>query len=212
MSAPPVLSAPRYLISDRRQLFSPDETFSEAAATLRLNRLAERAADARIEYFQLREKDLPARRLLNVARALAVRLKNSSTRLLINERFDIALAAGAAGVHLPARALAAEAVRRCVPSGFLIAASVHNEAELKAAESAADFAVCGPIFDTPEKTTLGVENFQRLAHSSALPLFALGGITPENAPEALRAGAAGVAGIRLFLPPDFLRHLSPSPS
>ncbi len=188
----------RYLITDRRQLFGASEAYDEAIAQQRLVALARFAARSGIDYIQLREKDLSTRRLTATAAAMVAALAGSRTRLLVNDRFDAALAAGAQGVHLTTRSLAAAVVRRCVPDGFLVAVSTHNRAEIAEAEGFADFAVCGPVFPAGDKPVLGLKAFAALARAAALPLFALGGVTVENAQLAAEAGAIGFAAIRAF--------------
>ncbi len=188
----------RYLITDRRQLFRSGETYSEAVAQARLVALARFAAQNNIDYLQLREKDLTARHLTMTATAMLATLKGSRTRLLINDRFDVALAAGAHGVHLTTHSLPAAVVRRCTPDGFLIAVSTHNRTEIAAAEGFADFAVCGPVFPTGNKAVLGLAAFAALARTTTLPLFALGGVTEHNARLVVQAGAVGFAAIRAF--------------
>ncbi|MCS7079161.1 MAG: thiamine phosphate synthase [Chloracidobacterium sp.] len=188
----------RYLITDRRRLFRAGEAYDEAVARRRLIALARFAAVQGIDYIQLREKDLPTRALTATAAAMVAALAGSRTRLLVNDRFDVALAAGAHGVHLTTRSLPAAVVRRCTPDGFLIAVSTHNREEIAAAEGFADFAVCGPVFPSGDKPILGLGSFASLAYSTPLPLFALGGVTEENAPLVVKAGAVGFAAIRAF--------------
>lgn len=195
----------RYVITDRRHLFRADESYDEVLAQRRLVALARFAAREGIDYIQLREKDLTARQLTEMAAAMAAVLSTTQTRLLINDRFDVALAARAHGVHLTTRSLPARVVRRCVPADFLIAVSTHNRHEIAEAEGFADFAVCGPVFPSGNKPVLGVEAFAELARSTSLPLFALGGITHDNTPCVLHAGAAGIAAIRTFAE-AFLAH------
>ena len=130
--------------------------------------------------------------------------RGTKTRLLVNDRADIARAAGADGVHLTTRALEASIIRRAFGPDFLIGVSTHTPAEARAArEQGADFAVFGPVFDTPSKRAygppLGLESLRELAQKlSPFPLVALGGVTLDNASAALDAGASGVAAIRLF--------------
>lgn len=177
-------------ISDRRQVGAAG-----------LVAWARRLAGAGVGAIQLREKDLSDLEILD----LATRLRDAFPppgRLLVNGRFDIALAADADGVHLPASGLPAAAVRRAVPAGFLVGCSTHDLDELSVARRAgADYATFGPVFPTPGKeglATRGLDGLRRAARLG-LPLFALGGITSAEAiHQVARAGAAGVAGIRLF--------------
>ena len=174
------------------------------AAFGRLLALVERAVAARVSLVQLREKNLDARSLYELASAAARAARGSRTRVLVNDRADVAWAAGCDGVHLTARSLAAGVVRRAFGAEFLIGASAHTPAEARAArDGGADFAVFGPVFDTPSKRAygppVGVEALAGVARELApFPVVALGGVGEAEAAEVLRAGAAGVAGIRLF--------------
>jgi len=154
---------------------------------------------------QLREKDLSARPLLDLARALRALTARAGVALYVNDRVDVALAAGADGVHLGAGALPFTEVARLAPK-LALATSVHSAAELEAARAAAGpglaFAVCGPVRDTPSKRQYGPPiGFDGLSKAARLgvPVLALGGIEPSDVPAALRAGAAGVACIRAIL-------------
>lgn len=130
--------------------------------------------------------------------------RNSATRLLVNDRADIALAARADGVHLTARSLSTELVRRVFGSRLLIGVSTHTLGEAREArDGGADFAVFGPVFETESKQAygppVGLEKLREVAHTlEPFPLLALGGITRENIASVLRAGASGVAGISIF--------------
>lgn len=143
------------------------------------------------------------------ARAAAL-TKATHTRLLINDRADIAQSAGCDGVHLTTRSLRTGIVRAAFGPDFLIGVSAHSAEEARAArEEGADFAVFGPVFDTPSKRAYGpplglhkLEDAARLL--SPFPLLAIGGITHKSAPQVLRAGAGGIAAIRLFNDADNL--------
>jgi thiamine-phosphate pyrophosphorylase len=170
----------------------------------RLLALVECAVAARVTLVQLREKSLTARTLFELALAAARAARGSSTRILVNDRADVARAAGCDGVHLTTRSLDSSVVRCAFGEDFLIGVSTHTPREARAArEDGADFAVFGPVFDTPSKRTygppVGLEALgDAVCELSPFPLIALGGVGEGDAAEVLRAGAAGVAGIRLF--------------
>lgn len=142
--------------------------------------------------------------LYELAASAARETCGSDTRLLVNDRADIARAAGADGVHLTTRSLEAGVVRRTFGEDFLIGVSTHSLAEASNAQRrGADFATFGPVFDTPSKRAYGqptgLAALEEAAHALApFPLLALGGITLERARDTLRAGAHGLAAIRLF--------------
>lgn len=172
----------------------------------------EQAIAAGVDLIQIREKDLETRPLLALVETAVARAQRTATRILVNDRLDVALAAQADGVHLPARGFPAAEVRRMYPQ-LLIGASCHNLEELRAAEDGgADFAVFGPVFaplsKELERPPVGVEKLAEAARAVRIPVLALGGITLENAAECLRAGAAGVAAISLFQKRSNLRDTS----
>jgi len=193
-----------YYITDRRQ-FAGDAHEQEQRL---LAKIVECAA-AGVEYIQLREKDLESRALEELALKAMAALGGSRTRLLINSRTDVALACGAHGVHLPANDLPASEVRsifaRAGKNEPVIGVSTHSAAEVARAESyGANFAVFGPVFEkSGSENREGLEHLRRICHRAeaaqpAMPVWALGGITMENAEQCTAAGAAGIAAIRLF--------------
>lgn len=144
---------------------------------------------------QLRLKDVSARDLVGVAHEL---VRAVGVPVIVNDRTDVAIAAGAAGVHLGAEDVPPSAIRRMAPPDFIIGASVGNDAEV-ANSSGADYVGIGPFFASGSKSDAGVpigpEGFSRLAQAAGLPAVAIGGVTAENAAVAIAAGAAGVASI-----------------
>jgi len=194
-----------YYITDRKSLAGTD---AQQRSRL-LARIGE-AAHAGVDYIQLREKDLAARDLERLARdaARTVRENSATAKLLVNGRADVALASGADGVHLPTGELAASEVRalwmRASERAPVIAVSTHTIEEVHAAAThGANFAVLAPIFEKAHTDVrpVGIDAL-RAACASTLPaefaVLALGGVTLANVEACLAAGAAGVAGIRLF--------------
>jgi thiamine-phosphate pyrophosphorylase len=170
------------------------------------------AIQAGADWVQIREKDLPARELLALARAAVAMAgigpRADAARVMVNDRLDVALAAGAAGVHLGRESLAlGDVVRWCrggnAPAQFLAGVSCHNLEQARQAERAgASYIFFGPIFDTPSKREFGrpqgIPTLAEVCRAIRLPVIAIGGVNEENAGACLRAGAAGVAAIRLF--------------
>jgi thiamine-phosphate pyrophosphorylase len=151
------------------------------------------------DWVQIRDKDLGGRELLAIARR-AVRMCG---KVLVNTRVDVALAAGAAGAHLPAGSMAPSDWRAITPAGFLIGVSCHSlEEVLRAEEEGADYVLFGPVFAPLSKVSdlvpRGLDELRRVSHTVKIPVLALGGITRENSAACVEAGAAGVAGITLF--------------
>ena len=195
-------------ITDRKQL-PGDET---TRRRLLLGEIGE-AARCGVDFVQLREKDLSGRQLEAFAcDAVNVVGENpkpanraSRTRLLLNSRTDIALAVGADGVHLRSDDISPSDVRiiwsQALRTRPTIGVSCHSAEDVqRAASDRADFALFGPVFekrDAPEIPAAGLENLRRACREN-IPVLALGGIALENARACLDAGAAGVAGIRLF--------------
>jgi thiamine-phosphate diphosphorylase len=165
---------------------------------------ARRAAEAGVDIFQVREKTLPAGALLDLVRDVKQDVAGTSMRVVVNGRPDIATLAGAHGVHLPATGLSAPDVRASFP-GLETSVSCHSLEEAKtAARGGADYLLFGPVFATPgkEARASGTGPLAEVVRGVPIPVFAIGGVTPEHAAELRAAGAKGVAAIRLLQAPD----------
>lgn len=185
------MSMKTYAISDSRLLGGVD----------RLADWVARLDAAGVDMVQIREKALAANELARVVAACLARCRN--IRLLVNGRVDVALACGAHGAHLPGDSLPPSVWRGFVPRGFLFGVSCHSvEDAIEAQAGGADFVVAAPVFNPLSKASyrqpLGKEGLQRICQSVTAPVYALGGVTGENAAECAAAGAAGIAGITLF--------------
>ncbi len=173
--------------------------------------LVARAAAAGVDLVQVRERDLEARALgALVARCLRA-IGGSGTRLLVNDRLDVALAEGAHGVHLPSGGLQPAAVRAHSAPGFLIGRSVHSVAEAATvtAEGGADFLVLGTVFPSASKPGVapaGLAQVRTVAAATHLPVLAIGGITEATLGSLPGTGVAGVAAIG-FLTVDSVEEI-----
>jgi len=161
------------------------------------------AIGAGVDLVQVREKDLPTRELLAGMRKVVEAARGTGTRIVVNDRLDVALAAGVDGVHLGTQSLPAAVVRRVAGPEFLMGVSCHSLAEARAAESSgAGYIVFGPVFETASKLQygppLGLEKLREAAARVRIPVLALGGITVDRVRSCLDVGAAGVAGISVF--------------
>ncbi len=164
-----------------------------------------RAATAHgVRAVQLREKDLLTRPLLALAQEIQKICEASHAHLFINDRTDIARAVGAAGVQLTSHSLTVNAARAALSAGQYIGVSTHSVREVKEAEnSGADFALFGPVFETPSKKKYGLPHglthLQTACRAVSIPVFAVGGINPDRAARCLAAGATGVAVISAIM-------------
>jgi len=200
-----------YLITSGRT----DETTTPATADfLDILSLVRSAVAAQIDLVQIREKSLSAGVLYELARRAAEITRATSTRLLINDRADIAAASGADGVHLTASSLPTAVVRKTFGDQFLIGASAHSLQEANDARNGgADFAVFGPIFDTASKREygepLGLKTLERVCSElTPFPILAIGGVSTSNAPDCTAAGARGVAAITMLQQPETLADVA----
>jgi thiamine-phosphate pyrophosphorylase len=176
----------------------------DAAAIDRISADIRTVAEAGVDLIQIREPRLDGRSLAVVVRAAVDATAGTSARIIVNDRVDVALAAGAAGAHLRADSMAAPDVRPIVPADFLIGRSVHSVEETAAADRAGgcDYLIFGTVFPSGNKPAghrvAGVDELARACRATRLPLLAIGGISVERAAAVAAAGAAGVAAITLF--------------
>jgi thiamine-phosphate pyrophosphorylase len=158
----------------------------------------EKALDGGVRAVQLREKDLSGGELFRLAEKMRRLTAAYGARLFINDRADVAVAAGADGVHLGVGSLPPRAARRLIGARAAIGCSAHNASELRDAEAGgADFVTFGPVYRTPSKAPfgepVGIPALASACRAAAIPVFALGGVGPETLDEVARAGSFGVA-------------------
>ena len=188
------------MVTDRRRLAAAGA--APAAARACLLEQVRRAAEAGVDLIQVRERDLDARELAALVTDLLAATRGSATRIVVNDRLDIALACGAAGVHLRGDSIPVDQARRLAPAGFLIGRSVHGLEEAIGA-AGADYLIAGTVFASASKPAdarlLGIEGLRSIVTAVPRPILAIGGIEQERLGEVAAAGAAGFAAIGLFM-------------
>ncbi len=177
-----------YLITDRKLFTDLDSLVSGVEDALR----------AGVRAVQLREKDLPIRKLLDVAYRMRELTSGYGARLFVNDRLDVAMCVNADGVHLGQSGMPVHAVKNVVGGKMMIGASVHGLAEALAAENeGADFVTLGPLYETPSKREygkpLGIEVLRKVREKLSLPVFGIGGVKTDNLNEVILSGARGIA-------------------
>ena len=188
------------LVTDRRRLSSGDLPVDAACRQLVAH--VARAVEAAVDLILVRERDLEAARLAALVSELVSVTRGTGTRVVVNDRTDVALASGADGVHLRGDSVAARAVRRIVPPGFLVGRSVHSVTEAVEA-GPVDYLIAGTVFPTPSKPglvrCLGLDGLAAIVQAVAVPVLAIGGLTEALVDEVAATGSAGVAAIGLFV-------------
>jgi thiamine-phosphate diphosphorylase len=181
------------LVTDRHRLGGPSGAVVEQARA---------AIAAGIDLIQIREPDLEAAALAALVAEVVEAARGSSTRVLVNDRLDIAIAVGAAGVHLRADSIPVRAARRLAPKTFLVGRSVHSADEARAAGDA-DYLIAGTVFPSASKAGmtcwLGVDGLAAIVRAAAVPVLGIGGVTLDRLDDLAFAGAAGVAAIGMFI-------------
>jgi thiamine-phosphate pyrophosphorylase len=190
------MPSPIHLVTDRRRY---------AWSIPELERHVGWLLDAGVDVVQVRERDLPDRALATLVAAVVARAAGSGARVLVNDRADVAIAAGAAGVHLREDSVPAPRARAIAPAGFVIGRSVHDTAGVRGATEAGgcDYLLFGTVFQSPGKPAghpvAGTAALAEACAATPWPVLAIGGIRPDNAGAACAAGARGVAAVDYLL-------------
>jgi thiamine-phosphate pyrophosphorylase len=185
-----------HLVTDRRRAgIAPSELVGRVR----------RAADRGLDVVQVRERDLCDRDLASLVRDVVAALSHTSTRILVNDRFDVAVVAAAHGVHLRADSVPASRIRAVAPTPFIIGRSVHTLADIDAAarDGGCDYLMFGTVFPSsgkpPGHPIAGIDALREACRRSPVPVIAIGGIDGQRLDEIARAGAAGFAAVRMFM-------------
>ena len=193
------------MVTDRSRSASPPPGAAGGAARhAAVIAAAATAARAGVDVVQVRERGLEDAWLFALAVSIRDATAGTDARVLVNDRVDVALAAGAAGAHLPGRAVSCARARTIVPDGFLLGRSVHSVDEAMAAEGegGCDYLLFGTVFESrgkaPGHPVAGLDALARVCTAVRLPVLAIGGVTLARVPDVVKAGAAGVAAIGLF--------------
>jgi thiamine-phosphate pyrophosphorylase len=182
------------MITDRRRLAGGEDALVQRVAA---------AAAAGVNLVQIRERDMAARDLSRLVERCVAAVRTTRTRILVNDRLDVALAAGAHGLHLRSDSMPASRARALAPIGFLIGRSVHSVAEAvtTCAGGGLDYLLFGAVFATaskPGQTPAGVKALADVSSAVSIPVLAVGGISRETARQLAGTGCAGFAAIGWF--------------
>jgi thiamine-phosphate pyrophosphorylase len=191
-------------VTDRRRLSGA--TADPGRAQQCLLRQARHAIDARIDIIQVREPDLQGSELARLVTGMVAMAQGSRSRIVVNDRLDVALACGAGGVHLRADSMPPVAARSIAPRGFVIGRSVHTLEEAAGVASDVDYLIAGTVWPSESKPggaagspLLGLAGLAAIAAAVNVPVLAIGGVTLDRIPGVVSCGAAGVAAIGLFM-------------
>jgi len=186
------------MITDRRRFGGDEGALVERVAA---------AAAAGVHLVQVRERDVEARDVSRLVARCVGAVRGTRTRIVVNDRLDVALTAGAHGVHLRGDSMPASRARSMAPIGFLIGRSVHSVAEAVAAcaDGGLDYLVCGAVFSTaskPDQPPAGVHALAAVSAAVSIPVLGVGGVTRETASQLSDTGCAGFAAIGVFARAD----------
>jgi thiamine-phosphate pyrophosphorylase len=191
-------------VTDRRRL--SDATADLDRARQCLLQQAQHAVDAGVDVLQIRERDLEASDLARLVTAMVAIARGSRSRVVVNDRLDVALACGAGGVHLRASSIRPLAARSIAPRGFVIGQSVHSLEEAVAVAADVDYLIAGTVWPSESKASrpaeaplLGLSGLAAITSAVSVPVLAVGGVTLDQIPGVVSCGAAGVAAIGLFM-------------
>ena len=188
-----------FLVTDRRRL-AGQVAFAEARRCV--VRQAEQAIAAGLDGIIVRERDLEARHLADLTRDIVALSRGSTTRVLVSDRVDVALASGADGVHLRGDSFSAREVRAMTPTPFMIGRSVHGVKEASQVTDV-DYLIAGTVWPSESKPgldqLLDLEGLTAVTKAVHVPVLAIGGVTIDRMPAVASAGGAGVAAIGLFM-------------
>ena len=197
------------MVTDLRRLCGDATSLGERRR--RAVALAAAASAAGVDLIQVRERDLDAQALTLLVQDIVDACRDTATRVVVNERVDVAIAAGAHGVHLRGDSLTARDVRRLVPPAFLVGRSVHRLSECRDA-GPVDYLIAGAVFPTSSKPDghplLSLSDLGAMATAAEVPVLAIGGVTPARLGLLAATGVSGVAGIGLFSGPVALDQVS----
>jgi thiamine-phosphate pyrophosphorylase len=190
-----------HLVTDRRRLSGSSADFDRARDCL--VRQAKHAIDARIDVLQIRERDLEGAMLASLVSEIVALARGTHSRVVVNERLDVALACGAAGVHLPADSIAPARARAIAPPGFVVGRSIHSVQEAVALAREVDYLIAGTVWPSDSKgeeaPLLGISGLIAVVRNAGVPVLAIGGVRVDRIAAVRTAGAAGVAAIGMFM-------------
>ena len=190
------------LVTDRRRLANRLSLGTDGPQVLDvLVEIATDAVDAGVDIVQVRESDLPTCVLTDLVKRLVDGAHGKGSTIVVNDRLDVALAAGAHGVHLKAAPIAIDRIRSTAPNGFTVGQSCHSVDQAR--DSKADYVIVGTVFPTRSKpgvSLIGLAGLEAVARSTKTPVLGIGGIRLDHLSNVAAIGAAGIAAVDLFLP------------